>query len=189
MIDPKEDNLSFFANWFLTSGDIKGVYTPSDKNALLFIEGVHGITLYRKKPYQVELFICQPNLNIPEHTHPNVDSYEVFLYGMNFTHGGQTAISKEQSLEETNGLPTYAYQTIRVRPNDLHGGIASKYGGAFISIQHWLNNIEPSHVSSDWDGNSMGDEHSKQAKLDKKKNNGKATKLHLQARKKNSKET
>ena len=169
MIDPKEDSLSFFADWVLTSGNITGIYTPSDKNALLFIEGVHGITLYRHKPYQVELFICQPNLNIPEHTHPNVDSYEVFLYGMEFTHGGKTLISKEQSLEETNGLPTCAYQTIRVRPNDPHGGNASKYGGAFISIQHWLNDTEISHVSSDWCGDTMGKKHIEQVKLDNKK--------------------
>ena len=88
MINPKEDKLSNFANWYLTSGEIKGIYTPSAKNALVFIDGLYGISLYRKKPYQVELFICQPNLNIPEHTHPNVDSYEVFLYGMKFTHSG-----------------------------------------------------------------------------------------------------
>ena len=169
MIDPKEDSLSFFADWFLTSGNITGIYTPSDKNALLFIEGVHGITLYRHKPYQVELFICQPNLNIPEHTHPNVDSYEVFLYGMEFIHSGKTLISKEQSLEETNGVPTCAYQTIRVRPNDPHGGNASKYGGAFISIQHWLNDTEISHVSSDWCGDTMGKKHIEQVKLDNKK--------------------
>jgi hypothetical protein len=160
--NPDQDKLSRFANWYLNSGNIKAVHTPSGKNALLFIEGVHGITLYRSKPYQVELFICQPNLNIPEHTHPNVDSYEVFLYGMNFTHGGKTVISKEQSLEETNGLPTYAYEAIRVRPNDLHGGTASEHGGSFISIQHWLNDVDPTHVSSDWDGNFMGTNHSKQ---------------------------
>ena len=66
MIDPKEDALSHFADWFLNSGEVNKVYTPF-KNPLLFIEGVSGIVLYRSKPYQVELFICQPNLVIPEH--------------------------------------------------------------------------------------------------------------------------
>ena len=81
MINPKEDELSSFAHWYLTSGDIDRVYTPF-KNPLLFIEGVSGIVLYRNKNYQVELFICQPNIIIPEHKHPDVDSYECFLYGM-----------------------------------------------------------------------------------------------------------
>ena len=164
MIDPKQDDLSYFANWYLTSEKIDRIYTPF-KNPLLFIEGVSGIVLYRSKPYQVELFICQPNLIIPEHTHPDVDSYECFLYGMKFTHSGETVMSEEEALEEQDGYPINAYQTIRVKPNDLHGGTASKNGGAFISIQHWLNDVEPTHVSSNWNGNSMGKQHSDQAKL------------------------
>jgi len=164
MIDPKQDDLSYFTNWYLTSGKIDRIYTPF-KNPLLFIEGVSGIVLYRSKPYQVELFICQPNLIIPEHTHPDVDSYELFLYGMKFTHSGETVMSEEEALEEQDGYPINAYQTIRVKPNDLHGGTASKEGGAFISIQHWLNDVEPTHVSSNWNGNSMGKQHSDQAKL------------------------
>ena len=177
MINPKEDKLSNFANWYLTSGEIKGIYTPSAKNALVFIDGLYGISLYRKKPYQVELFICQPNLNIPEHTHPNVDSYECFVYGMKFTHSGKTVISEEQSLEETNKLPTHAYQTIRVKPNDPHGGVASKYGGAFISIQHWLNDTEISHVGLDWSGDTMGKAHIEQSNVYEKSVGGVQAKL------------
>jgi hypothetical protein len=74
-------------------------------------------------------------------------------------------MSRDDALEEENGYPLNAYQTIRVKPNDLHGGTASDKGGAFISIQHWLNDVEPTHVSSNWDGNSMGTKHSEQAKL------------------------
>tara|TARA_A100000171_G_scaffold45647_1_gene49622 strand:+ start:419 stop:925 length:507 start_codon:yes stop_codon:yes gene_type:complete len=163
-IDPKEDELSRFAHWYLTSGEVDKFYTPLNKG-LLFIEGVSGIVLYRSKPYQVELFICRPNLTIPEHTHPDVDSYECFLYGMNFTHSGQTVIDDEQAMQDNSGFPAYAYQTIRVRPNDIHGGKSSKNGGAFISIQHWLNDVDPSHVSSNWSGDSMGEQHSIQANL------------------------
>ena len=55
MIDPTEDDLSYFADWYLNSGDIKRLYTPF-KNPLLFIEGVSGVVLYRKDNFQVELF-------------------------------------------------------------------------------------------------------------------------------------
>ncbi len=113
MIDPKEDDLSYFADWYLNSGDIKRIYTPF-KNPLLFIEGVSGIVLYRKNNFQVELFICEPNTIIPEHTHPDVDSYELFLYGMKFTHSGEEVITNKQSEEEMEGMPSYAYETIRV---------------------------------------------------------------------------
>ena len=161
MIDPDQDELSHFADWYLNSGNIKRIYTPF-KNPLLFVEKVISVVLYRKDNFQVELIICQPNTVIPEHKHPDVDSYECFLYGMKFTHSGETIINEEQALEEQDGYPVNAYQTIRVRTNDPHGGTASDKGGAFISIQHWLNGVEPTHVGSNWDGNSMGTNHSKQ---------------------------
>ena len=111
MIDPTEDDLSSFADWYLNSGDIKRLYTPF-KNPLLFIEGVSGVVLYRRDNFQVELFICQPNTVIPEHTHPDVDSYECFLYGMKFTHSGETIIDHEEAFKEEDGFPTNLYQTI-----------------------------------------------------------------------------
>lgn len=160
-IEEQKDDLSRFAYWYLNSGISKRIFTPS-KNPLLFIEGVSGVVLYRKNSFQVELFICQPNTVIPEHTHPDVDSYELFLYGMKFTHSGETVISEEQAQQDTNGLPAYAYETIRVRPNDSHGGTASKNGGSFISIQQWRNGTEPTHVSSNWAGDTMGHDHKKQ---------------------------
>ena len=156
-----KDPLESFANYYLKSGISRRIYTPS-RNPLLFIEGVSGVVLYRKKSFQVELFICQPNTVIPEHTHPDVDSFELFLYGMQFSHSGETVISDQQAMQDTNGLPSWAYKTLRVRPNDTHGGKASKFGGAFISIQHWLNGVDPTHVSSNWSGETMGEQHSKQ---------------------------
>jgi len=158
------DPLDRFTEYYLRSGVSKRIFTPS-KNPLLFIEGVSGVVLYRKKSFQVEMFICQPNTVIPEHTHPDVDSYELFLYGMQFTHSGETVISEEQAKQDTNGIPSWAYKTLRVRPNDTHGGKASKFGGAFISIQHWLNGVDPTHVSSNWSGETMGYQHSKQTGL------------------------
>tara|TARA_Y100000385_G_C12887044_1_gene548278 strand:+ start:236 stop:760 length:525 start_codon:yes stop_codon:yes gene_type:complete len=160
VIDPNQDELSHFADWYL-SGKVDRVYTPI-KNGLLFIEGISGIVLYRSGYFQVELFICQPNTVIPEHTHPDVDSYECFLHGMKFTHSGETITSHKQASEQQNGYPTNLHGTIRVRPNEVHGGTASNTGGAFISIQHWLNGVEPSNVSSNWSGDLMGDSHTKQ---------------------------
>jgi hypothetical protein len=146
-----EDELSKFAHFYLNS-DLPGkIYTPI-KNGLIFEGGMTGIVLYRHEQFQVELFIVKPNLIIPEHTHPHIDSYECFLYGMKFTHSGKTAITHEQAFKEQNGYPINAYKTIRVKPNDLHGGTASKTGGAFISIQHWLNGVEPTHVNASWAG-------------------------------------
>jgi quercetin dioxygenase-like cupin family protein len=107
---PIKKTISFCA-LVLNSGEVDKVYTPM-KNGLVFIEGVSGIVLYRVKSFQVELFICQPNCVIPQHTHPDVDSYECFLYGMKFTHSGETIIDHEEAFKEEDGFPTNLYQTI-----------------------------------------------------------------------------
>jgi len=160
-IDPNQDELSHFADWYLNSGDIERIYTPV-KVPLLFVEKVTSVVLYRRDNFQVELITCLPDTVIPEHKHPDVDSYELFLYGMKFTHSGEVVINDEQALEETDGMPAFAYHTIRVRTNDPHGATASKNGGCFLSIQNWLHDVEPTHVGNNWDGDTMGANHLKQ---------------------------
>ena len=156
MVDQnKSDDLKDFKNWFLKNNTIQ---TPYD-NPLMFIDGIAGITIYRKKPFQVQLFICEPNTFISEHSHPNIDSYELFLWGMSFTHKGKTIINKEMASLKKNDVSRCLNWTLRIKPNELHGGKSSDKGGAFISIQKWLNNINPTHVSKDWQGQPLGDKH------------------------------
>ena len=152
------DDLKEFKNWFLKNNTIK---TPYD-NPLMFIDGIAGITLYRNKPFQVQLFICEPNVIIKEHSHPNIDSYELFLWGMEFTHKGKTIINKEMASLKKDDVSRCLNWTLRIKENELHGGQSSDKGGAFISIQKWLNNIKPSHVSEDWVGDVLGDKHKEQ---------------------------
>tara|TARA_R110002020_G_scaffold473916_1_gene703966 strand:- start:688 stop:1179 length:492 start_codon:yes stop_codon:yes gene_type:complete len=156
MVDQnKNDDLKDFKDWFLKNNTIQ---TPYD-NPLMFIDGIAGITLYKKQPYQVQLFICEPNTVITEHSHPNIDSYEMFLYGMEFSHKGKIIIDKRMSMLRKKNIPRLSNVTLRIKPNDLHGALSSEKGGAFISIQKWLNNMNPTHVSKDWQGQPLGDKH------------------------------
>ena len=172
MIDPNQDELSHFAHWYL-SGHVDKVYPPM-KKGLFFYEGISGLVLFRQGPFQVELFLCPPNIVIPEHTHPDVDSYECFLQGMEFSLNGEIITSQEEASKEQNGFPIKLHSTIRVRPNERHGGTSSSKGGAFISIQHWLNGVEPSNVGLNWDGKTMGNIHTNHLNktMDSKENNG-----------------
>jgi hypothetical protein len=153
-----KDDLKEFKNWFLKNNTIQ---VPYD-NPLMFIDGIAGITLYRKKPYQVQLFILEPNTIIKEHSHPNIDSYEMFLWGMKFTHKSKIIIDEKMALLKKNDMPRCSHWTLRIKTNELHGGKASDKGGSFISIQKWLNNIDPTHVSKDWNGDILGEKHKKQ---------------------------
>jgi hypothetical protein len=103
MIDPNEDELSYFANWYLTSGDIKAIYTPSKNPYNYSLDGITGTVIYRNKNFQVELFICKPNTFIPEHIHTDVDSFEVFLYGMKHERiAKKTSIGRRPKLSSMN---------------------------------------------------------------------------------------
>ena len=80
-----------------------------------------------------------------------------------FTHCGKQVTTLEQAMAKTaNGMSGSAGQVIRVRPNDLHGGVFGPAGGVFQSVQMWLNGIEPRCVGSDYIGLTMGPKHNSQ---------------------------
>ena len=156
------DDLTTFLEWYLESG--LRIYVPHE-NFIHFVEGVTGLTIYRSGQYQVQLFTAIPNTVIPSHTHPNVDSYEVALTGMEFTLEGKIVLpmwASETKCEDSN-LSRAHYSTVRVLPESLHGGRSGSKGGAFMSVQHWLNGVKPTSVGNDWSGGAtMGNDHTTQ---------------------------
>lgn len=154
-IDPLEQ----FLDWFLKDGPTLGLIPLF--GAVHKIEDVWAVRWFNRGPFQVQLFVVPPNYVIPEHTHPNVDSFEVYLGGqIRFSHGGKWVVP-EEALEQEGQYGTAPFRgyTIRVRPNDLHGGVFGPAGGVFMSVQHWLNGVEPHCVGSDYDGVVMGPDH------------------------------
>lgn len=130
------DQLELFLGWWAESRNLE----PPKTGAIEFAEGVTAITLYREDNFQVQMIIVPPNHVIPPHTHPDVDSFEVFFTGdITFYINGKIP---EESPEL--GAP------IRVRPDDVHSGEFGPAGGAFLSIQRWLNGIAPTSVGYNW---------------------------------------
>ena len=128
----EKDDLTEFLEWWLEHKPT----CPPAKNAIVQEGDLSGVVLYRKGQFQVELFIVKPNVTIVQHVHPNVDSYEVNLTGdIDFYCDG---------VLHTSGKP------VRVKTNSWHGGYFGPQGGSFLSIQKWLNGIEPDFVGNDW---------------------------------------
>jgi len=157
-----DDDLTTFLEWYLEAG-LK-IFTPMD-DAVHFVENVVGTTIYRHGQFQVQLFTATPNTVIPEHLHPNVDSYEVALTGMGFTLEGKTVLpmfAADTKCHDSD-LSIAHYSVVRVLPESLHGALAGPKGGAFMSVQHWLNGVKPTSVGNDWNGEAtMGDSHTEQ---------------------------
>jgi hypothetical protein len=121
---------------------------------LTFVDGLSGMTVYREGQFQVQLFLVAPLVEIHDHRHPNVDSYEVALTGMEFRHSGEIILPAWWALD-----PRSTGQCIRVKTQDLHGATAGPDGGSFLSVQHWLNGVRPTSVGDDWQGQTMGEKH------------------------------
>jgi hypothetical protein len=151
-----KDELTDFAYSFFKNRPF--FYTP--QNSVSIVEKVKGVVLYRDNNKQVQLFIVEPNCIIPQHGHPDVDSYEMLLCGMEFNINNKTILPLRLSkLTDKNNYPLGSKFLLRVRPNEIHGGKSSSNGGAFLSIQLWLNNKKPTSVGENWIGNTMGDIH------------------------------
>ena len=161
------DPLEQFAKWFINESPRFGLIPFH--NAVHNIQDVISVIWYRKKPFQVQMFIVPPNYVIPEHTHPNVDSYEFYLGGqINFSLNGTWTTEKFENLEpDAFGCAPFKGHVIRVHPSSLHGGTFGPAGGVFMSIQHWLNDVDPHCVSLDYDGVVVGPDHLKKVKFGK----------------------
>jgi hypothetical protein len=151
MIDTLED----FLNWFRAQGPSIGMI-PAHA-AVHRVENVMAVRWVQYDDFQIQMFACPPNTIIPEHTHPNVDSFEVYAGGqIQFSHGGKWVAEPG---ERDMGLASLRGEVIRVRPDDIHGGVIGPEGGVFFSVQHWLNGEAPHCVSADYDGLAMGEHH------------------------------
>lgn len=122
-------------------------------NPIRFIGGFTGVTVFRAGPFQVQLFTAAPNTDAPRHTHPNVDSMEVFICG-------DIDFSSERDERQGMGPGT----TVHVAPGEPHGAKVGPAGVCFYSIQKWIGAAAPSSVELDWVGLPLSDEHEQQLK-------------------------
>jgi quercetin dioxygenase-like cupin family protein len=128
----KDDLTEFLEEWLTNKPTC-----PPDTGGIIHQGDTSGVVLYRKGQFQVELFIVKPNVEIVQHVHPNVDSYEVHLTGdIEFYCDG---------ILYNTGVP------VRVKPDAWHGGFFGPRGGSFLSVQKWLNGVEPKFVGDDWE--------------------------------------
>ncbi len=130
--------------------------------AVTKVQDVTGILLYRKGPFQVEMFACPEGTIIPEHTHPNVDTVQVYVGGnIIFTHSGLYTYPADgvRAMDGPLRCANRRGHLLRVRPDDRHGAVVGKGGGVFMAVQHWLNGIAPHSVAADYDGIAMGEDH------------------------------
>lgn len=129
--------------------------------AVGYVGGVTKVLWHREGQFQTQMFVMPPNYIIPEHTHPNVDSFEVYLGGqISFSHSGYFVV-KENTFNKTTitGENVGNWSIVQVNHNDKHGGVIGEHGGVFLSVQKWLNGVKPHCVACDYEGQTMNQQH------------------------------
>ena len=158
-----DDELTDFLKWYLDTP--MKIYTPLD-NSIHFVENLTSTCIYRHEQFQVEFVTVKPDTYIPPHTHPNVDSYEVALRGMEFYSDGKTTLPMwfaDQLDPVGKSLSSAHHMKVRIQPSTEHSAKSGPEGGCFLSVQKWLNGVAPSAVGMDWKGGScMGNSHDSQ---------------------------
>lgn len=151
--------LSKFRRWFMREGPRFGEVPWH--NAVTDIHGVVGIQWYRKPPFQVQLFIATVPYIIPEHVHPNVDSYELMIGGKFLpSREGKWVTSPERlAIAEAGEVNPYQGKVVLVLSDTVHGALIGEGGATFMSIQHWKNGVEPHCIGRDYDGTALAEDH------------------------------
>lgn len=100
--------------------------------------------IHREGQYQTELFMIPFKIQKVEfHSHPNVDTYEMYVSG-DFTLSKDGVPHPGAYCSELGKRPI-----LKVFHNNIHGGEV-RSGACFLSFQHWLNGVKPSSVAIDY---------------------------------------
>ena len=127
------------------------------------VDGFNSHIQFRNNQYQVQIFSTPSNFIIPEHKHPNVDSFEVYLSGdIDFSLEGSWLSNWD--IEDHTFIDNLF--VVQVKHDAIHGAIFGEGGGRFMSVQHWINEVNPSCVGLDYDGLGVS---TKQSEVDKVK--------------------
>lgn len=157
-------SLEGFARWFIAQ-PIGALRPPHGQLSFYMLADASqnvggptaGLVLHRDGDYQAELFLLLPTndgFEFPAHKHPDVDSYEYFLSGpIGFNINGRpVADDAHVKAIAEDGASFLCGRYLRVNHSAPHGARVGKEGGAFISLQRWLNGVKPTSVGMNWDG-------------------------------------
>lgn len=150
------DPLAAFANWFIQQP--LGIHQlPFD--GVTKVGAFSGVVLYRKAPFQVQLWLADPNSEIPDHSHPHIDQIQQYLSGeLSMRLNGNVVMPMEAVKDDGTGLSTAKYAHLRVRPTDNHGATIGPRGACFMNFQYFLDN-NPRSGHLDWEGEPLSHDH------------------------------
>lgn len=155
-----------FCHWWLQHKIIR----PPFVDGIFYTDIAASLILFRKPPFQVELYISKPETEAPFHSHPGVDSVLMYLtgnmnFGTDYKVNDYSDFQKPHSQYEDAHFMFGIYSV--VKNGGVHNLVTKKEGGAFLSFEKWHDKT-PTSVTINWEGDPTGEMH--KAAIEEKNN-------------------
>lgn len=137
-------SLEEFTQWYIDAG--MPMMPPWDFETFR-TDDASAIALFRKAPYQVEMYMIDNPVDVPFHEHPYVDVIQLWF---------------DRSPSE-DGNAKVGFLAPRLSLGQAHGAIAAddriESNGMILTFEQWPEGVKPSTISAVWKGNVVGPLH------------------------------
>lgn len=134
-----------FANWYMSNR--MPWMVPWDAEVIVSDDAT-AITVFRKGRFQVELYLVHPNMAIPTHSHPGMESVIIRLGAGNLGRRLPLGVSE-----------IWGAMAPVLHAGEVHGGRPlgfSPKGYAMLTFQQWDEGLELSSAAVQWRGDTAG---------------------------------
>lgn len=139
------DTIEEFVDWFMKSK--MPLMIPWDAKVIQSDDAT-AICIFRKPPYQIEMYLIHSNKIVPKHAHPNMDVITMVLGG------GKTSTKSVTGTSSTWGIISE-----NLKNGEMHGGQVrefSNHGYVILSFEKWPDNVEMTSAAINWKGETAG---------------------------------
>lgn len=149
------DTIEDFTNWYLDQR--MPLMIPWDAEVIR-TDDATAICIFRRPPYQVELYLIHPGLTVQRHAHPGMDVITMTLGG-----------GKIDTKSITGTSTSWGDISENLKNGEFHGGqvaLRESMGFALMSFEKWPDDVPMSSAAIHWQGKTAGPIHD--ALIDKK---------------------
>lgn len=142
------DSIESFINWYLEQR--MPLMIPWDAEVIR-TDDATAICVFRKPPYQVELYLIHPGLSVAKHAHPGMDVITMTLGG-----------GKIDTRSVTNTSTSWGDISENLKNGEFHGGqtvLQKSLGFSLMSFEKWPEGVPMTSAAIHWKGSTAGEIH------------------------------
>lgn len=120
-----------FVKWYMEAR-MPVMMVPTDPNIIVSDNAV-AYTVFRKPPYQIEVYVNFPNLTVASHAHPGMEII-------------------------TMSLSSFGSFAPKLKNNKPHGGkgFVGPEGSVMLTFEKWPDGVEMTSAAANWVGETAG---------------------------------